>query len=229
METKYQKDALFSGMTSNAFKLGLVLTYGWFWVRSGGCSVLYRGESIEKVDFENILTVAGAHAEEISPPDYVQHGASSAYYYVSRNVNVCGCEEQTLCTAIKLSIDSCGELASDRPNSVFAVRAVQSAGSKVCLQWYYCPLGQESEPVCFKIYCDNGTGDIDYESSIATVSYAGRKLYSYENGIPGTGKYQFCIKAEDAQGVQSSSLAAVTIDIDSVVCDSPEILSVETI
>jgi len=229
MEAKFYKAALFSGMTANAFKLGTVLSLGWFWFRRSGCLLLYRGESIKTVNFDDILSVAGAYAETISPPDYVKHEANSAYYYVSRNVNVCGCEEQTLCTVVKVRIDSDGELANDRPNSISAVRAVQKTDSKVCLQWYYCPLRQQSEPVYFKVYYDNGTGEINYENAIATVDYAGHRIYNCEITVPGSGRYQFCIRAEDTQGTQSSSLAAVTIDIHSAVCDPPEILSVETI
>ena len=44
METKFLKAALFGGMTADAFKLGTVLSLGWFWLRTAGCHIIYRGQ-----------------------------------------------------------------------------------------------------------------------------------------------------------------------------------------
>ena len=71
METMWLKEVLFAGQTSNAFKLGTVLTLGWFWPRIAGCSVLYRGSSMETIEFENILAVTEADACQVLPPSYV--------------------------------------------------------------------------------------------------------------------------------------------------------------
>ncbi len=43
MEKGWLREALFGGATCNGFKLGTVLSLGWFWSRVGGCSVLSRG------------------------------------------------------------------------------------------------------------------------------------------------------------------------------------------
>jgi len=42
----WRREALFNGATAAAFKLGTVLTQGWFWVRRSGCAAVYRGASI---------------------------------------------------------------------------------------------------------------------------------------------------------------------------------------
>ena len=206
METMWLKEALFAGMTSNAFKLGTVLSLGWFWLRVSGCSVLYRGGSMETIDFAKILTVAEAEACEISPPSYVEHNNSSTYFYVVRRANSCGYQEHTLAAAVKVSIDANGNLAQPQPNNIFCARAEQVDGSKIRLVWYYCPVGQKSEPVCFKVYYDGGTGQIDYETCIAAVRYAGRRFYSYQTVALEAGRYLFAIKAEDAAGTESGSL-----------------------
>ena len=228
METKWLKEALFAGMTANAFKLGTVLTLGWFWPRIAGCSVLYRGSSMTTIDFANILTVAEANACEISPPSYVQHNSSSTYFYVVRRANNYGCQEHTLAAAVKVSIDANGDLAQPQPNSIFAVRVEQVAGSKTQLVWFYCPIDQKSEPVCFKVYYNAGTRQIDYENPIATIRYTGRMFYNYQSDTLDAGTYLFAIRAEDATGTENASLARIRIQLDTITPDAVHILSVET-
>ena len=216
-------------MTANAFKLGTVLTCGWFWPRVGGCSVLYRGASMELIDFEDILTVAEADAGQISPPDYVTHASNSAYFYIVRRTNNCGCQERTLAAAVKVSIDANGELAQPQPSNIFEVKAEQVAGNKIQLVWYYCPIEQKSKPACFKVYYDSGMGQIDYESSIATIHYAGRMFYSYQSGTLDAGTYLFCIRTEDAAGTENRSLARIKIQLDTTSPNAIDILSAETV
>jgi hypothetical protein len=229
METKWLKEALFAGMTANAFKLGTVLTLGWFWMRVAGCSVLYRGSSMETIEFVNILTVADADAAEISPPSYMAHANSTTYFYVVRRANSCGEQEHTLSCAVKVSIDASGDLAEPQPNNVFKVRARQVNGNKIQLIWYYCPIEQESAPAFFKIYYDAGTEQIDYDNSIATIRYAGRRFYNYQSGSLEVDKYQFCIRAEDAVGTGDGSLAQIKIQLDTTSPDMIDILSAETV
>jgi len=229
METRFLKEALFVGQTSNAFKLGTVLTYGWFWSRVGGCFALYRGESMDAIDFANILAVANADASQISPPSYLPHDSSSTYFYVVRRVNNCGDQEWTLSAAVKVSINADGELAMPRPNNIFEAKACQVEGNKIQLVWFYCPIGQQSQPACFKIYYDGGTGQIDYENPIAVIGYAGQRFYSYTSGALDAGRYLFCIRAEDAVGTESGSLAQIRIQLDITSPEAIEILNAEFI
>jgi hypothetical protein len=213
METMWLKEALFAGMTGNAFKLGTVLTLGWFWPRVAGCSVLYRGGGMETIDFTDILTVADADADQISPPSYVRHNNNSIYFYVVCRANNCGELEHTLAAAVKVSIDADGELAQPQPNSIFEAKAKQVDGNKVQLVWFYCPVEQKSKPVCFKVYYDGGTGQIDYENEIAAMSYAGRKFYSYQSDALGAGAYLFAIRVENAGGIENNSLSKLSIQL----------------
>ena len=229
MEIRFLRNALSPGMTSNGFKLGTALTLGWFWVRVGGCSVLYRGNSMERIDFESILTVVGPQASSISPPSYMQHNEDTSYYYVLRRCNVCGDEEHTLAAAVKVSIDADGELAKPQPNSIYEVKAQQVDGNKVRLIWYYCPIEQQSAPAHFKVYYDAGTGQIDYENPIATIYYAGKKFYSYQSESLIAGEYLFAVRAEDAAGEENLSLARIKIQLDTANPDAVNILNIESI
>jgi hypothetical protein len=229
MEIKWLRESLFGGQTSNAFKLSTVLTLGWFWPRVTGCSVLYRGKSMEAIDFANILTVAEADAGQISPPSYVQHSNGSTYFYVVRRVNNCGDQECTLSAAARVSICADGELAGPQPNNIFAVRARQVDGNKVELVWFYCPLEQQSAVVYFKVYYDGGTGQVDYENVIAAICYVGRRFYSYQSSSLNLGRYLFCIRAEDAAGTDCGSSAQVSIQLDTASPDAIDILSAKSV
>lgn len=229
METKWLSESLFAGMTANAFKLGTVLTCGWFWPRVSGCSVLYRGSSMETIDFANVLTVAEAYAGQISPPNYVQHNSDSTYFYVVRRANNCGYQEHTLSAAVKVSIDADGNLAEPKPNSIFEARAKQVEGSKVQLVWYYCPLEQQSPPVCFKVYYDGGTGQINYENPLATVDYEGRRFYSYRSNMLDAGDYLFAIRAKDATGTENESLVQMKVQLDTTEPDAIGIAAVKAV
>lgn len=219
--------ALFGGMTANAFKLGTVLSLGWFWMRRSGCSALYRGPSMRQIDFANVLAVAAQDATSISPPVYVTHDAGSTYFYVVLRFNDCGHQEHTLAGAAKLVLGAHGDIAEPTPNSIFALRAKQIDADRVRLVWYYCPLEQKSAPACFNVYCDSGTGQIDYENPIAAVGYEGRKFHRYESGALGAGRYLFAVRAEDAAGVRNDSLARVGIQLSTTSPDAIIILGGE--
>ncbi len=229
METKFLKDALLVGMTSNAFKLGTVLTLGWFWPRVNGCAVLYCGLSIDAVDFDNILAVDEVDALQIGPPDYVSHKADTAYLYVVHRANNCGSEEQSLAAAVKVVIDENGDLAPAEPNDIFLVKAGQMEGGKVKLIWFYSPLEQGSKPLCFKIYYDGGTGQINYRNAVAVITYAGRKFYSYQTNTLQAGRYLFVVRAEDAEGVDDGSFAEVKVGISAEHPAAIDILSAQAV
>ena len=227
MEPILLREVLFCGASANAFKLGTVLTLGWFWVRTEGCSLLYRGGSMETIAFDNILAVADLEVEQIQPPTYVSHDNNATYFYVVRRVNECGQMEHTLSASVKVTIDADGNLISPRPNDIFEVKAEQLAGNKIQLIWYYCPLEQESSPTRFKVYYDAGTGQIDYENPLATISYTGRKFYSYQSDALDAGTYLFAVRVEDATGASDGSLAYVRIQLDAAIPDAVSILSAE--
>ncbi|MGB2865515.1 MAG: LamG domain-containing protein [Sedimentisphaerales bacterium] len=229
VELNWQTEALFNGMTANALKLGTALTLGRFWIRIAGCSALYRGPSMEQIDFETVLAVAERDVCEISPPNYLTHDSNSTYIYVVRRYNHCGYQELTLAAAVKVSLDAEGELDKPQSNKVFAARAEQADADKVRLTWFYCPLEQGSQPACFNIYHDSRTGQIDYENPLAEISYKGRKFYSYESDPLEPGRYLFAIKAEDAAGIERNSSAHLSIEIDGTGPDAVTILQAETV
>jgi len=229
METKWLKDLLLNGFTSNGWKLGLVLSQGWFWYRIGGITVLYRGQSMEQIDFANILTLAAKDAGQIQPPVYVGHESGSTYFYVVRMVNNCGDEEQTMSAAVKVSLGDDGELKPPRPNSIFELTAKQSLSGKVRLLWFYYPLDQKSAPKSFNIYTNNGTGEVDYENAIGTIDYAGLRFYEYYSMELAAGEYLFVVRAVNAGGIEDESSARICLGIDTASPQGIEILGSKAI
>ncbi len=229
IEMSWLREALFNGMTANAFKLGTVLSLGWFWIRSAGCSVLYRGYNIEEIDFANILAVSELDDCEISPPGYISHSSGSTYFYIIRRFNNCGYQERTLAAAVKVSIDSNGEPAEPKPNKVFDSISGLVDGDKIRLVWFYCPLKQKSPPVCFNVYYDDQTGQIDYQNPLATIGYKGRKFYSFQSSSLEAGKYFFVLRVVDAAGLENSSLAQLKIQFEPTTIDAINILRAESV
>ncbi len=229
MEKQFLKDALFSGMTSNAFKLGTVLNLGWFWPRIAGCSVLYRALSMDQPDLVDILTVAKLDAGAISPPSYLPHDNDTKYFYVVRRVNGCGYLEHTIAAAVSVSIGADGDLAESQPNKVFDFSIKQVSGNRAQLIWYYCPIGQKSRPVCFVVCSDGGTGQIDYENPIARIDYEGRKFYSCLTDALDAGRYLFAVRVEDAEGIEDNALAQLKIQLNITNPDAINILGAEAV
>ncbi len=226
-ERNWLREALFNGMTANAFKLGTTLSLGWFWVRIGGCSALYRGSGMGEIDFVNVLAVAESEACEISGPSYIPHNSGSTYFYVIRRFNNCGYQEHTLAAAVKVSIDSNGNLAVPQPNNIFSSKVEQVNVNKIQLVWFYCPLEQQSQPVCFNVYYDDRTGQINYQDPLATIGYKGRKFYCHQTNALEAGKYLFALRAEDANDIENSSLSRLRIHLDTTSLDAINILSAE--
>ncbi|MFA5785155.1 MAG: hypothetical protein WC962_09780, partial [Phycisphaerae bacterium] len=182
MDTALYKDALFCGMTANAFKLGTVLHLGWFWPRLTGCSLLYRGDNISEINLDRIIAVAQYDANEIQVPSrYIgmPHQNNSNVYYVVRRANSIGQIERTLSASVEASFDFAGDLSQPAPNGISDLKIEIINGDAIKLTWFYCPLQQQSPPVCFNIYYDAGTGQIDYQNPLAQIEYQGRIFYTF--------------------------------------------------
>ena len=213
LEKSWMLDVLTNGMTGNAFNLSTALSMGWFWMRSSGCSVLYKGRNIDEIDFSHTLKVSQADALTISPPGFCVHDKDVTYYYVVRRFNKAGQIEKTIDAAVKLSLDSNGDIEENQPNSVLTISAEVIENDKAQLSWIYCPLSQKAKPVCFRIYFDNGSGQIDYENPISEIAYVGQKLYRFKSSSLDIGSYLFAIRVADSCKVEDNSTKQIKVQI----------------
>jgi hypothetical protein len=222
-------DSLYEGDSPNGVKLGMGLTGGDFWPRPAGCQNLYRGISMEAIDFANILTVAGPSETQIASPNWLEHLPLTTYFYLVRRANSCGQEEHTLGAAEKVVIDSFGNLAEPRCNSVFSVRVRQIDANKIELVWFYLPIDQEASPYCFRVYGDNGSGQIDYDNPVTQIDYVGRKFYTWRSETLSANKYLFCIRAQTETGVDDGFLGQIKVHLETSKPGAIEILEAEVL
>jgi hypothetical protein len=213
MEPAWLKETLFAGQTANGFKLGTVLGLGWFWTKVGGCRIVYRGGSMGAIDFNNVLTVAEPDAGEIGLPDYLAHEPGQVYFYIVRSANRCGQIEQTLRAAVRVSIEASGGLEAARPNDIFEPAARQIRDGKIEIVWHYCPIEQESCPKELRVYCDEGTGEVDYQNPVTKLEYKGRRFYRYQSDQLEQGRYVFAMRAADAAGNERESMRQVSVEV----------------
>jgi len=222
-------DSLFEGDSANGVKLCLGLTGGDFWARVSGCQNLYRGPNADDVDFDTLLVVADIDEESLSVPSFAGHQALSSYVYVLRRANICGNEEHTFGAAVKVCFDGQGNLIETGCNDIFALAAKQIQGPKVRLVWYYYPVSQADKCVSFNIYWDSGTGQIDYETALGSVDYAGPRYYGFETGVLSENKYQFCVRGIMKDGQENEHLGKVQIQIRDALPAAVEVLKVQAI
>jgi hypothetical protein len=229
MKRDWLKEVLFAGQTANGFKLGTTLSRGWFWERINGCRIVYRGGSMEMIDFDNVLAVAEADSNEINLPGYLSRELGQTWFYVVRCANRCGQIERTMQAAIKVVFDDDGGLREARPNGVFGLSAKQMRNGKVEVAGLYYPIEQGSNPVELRIYSDGGTGQVDYQNPVAKLTYKGRKFYAYQSEIPGQGWYLFSIRAADVAGNENEAVKEVAVEVQDKTIEPIEIAGVERV
>lgn len=222
-------DSLFEGDSANGVKLGMGLTGGDFWPRVKGCQNLYRGGSVCTVDFDKILAVRDVDEILIGCGDEVGHEAEQSYFYVVRRANRCGDQEKSFSAAIRVVFDGESDLIEPGCNKVFSIFAEQIKGPRVRVVWYYCPIGQEVACGGFNVYSDNGTGQVDYETPVTAVDYAGARFYIYESGVLSEGRYLFVIRAVSKSGQEDDFDGAIEIEIGNMPPDGVGSLSAECV
>lgn len=218
-------DSLFEGDSANGVKLGMGLTGGDFWPRVEDCQNLYRGGSVCTIDFDTILAVRDVDEILIGCGDEVGHEAGQSYLYVVRRANRCGDQEQSFGAAIMAVFDGESGLIEPGCNKVFSIFAEQIKGPRVRVVWYYCPIGQEVACGGFNVYSDNGTGQVDYETPVTAVDYAGARFYSYKSDVLSEGRYLFVIRAVSKIGQENNFDGAIEIEIGDMLPDGVGSLS----
>lgn len=193
----WQREALFNGATGNAFKLGTTLTQGWFWMRRNGCTAVYRGRRLSRVDLSRILYVAEPRAAEISLPAYLPHPPGSTHCYLVRRFDGCGRQDETMAAAAVFRVSSDGRSTVLRPNAVFGLAGRQTNTTAVQWTWLYCPLDQETAPGQFNLYRADG-------SFVGTVRYQERRFYSFD----GVDLADLVVRSADVAGIEGKPFAS---------------------
>jgi len=213
MEAKWLKEALFAGMTSNAFKLGTVLSLGWFWMRVSGCHCIYRGQD-GNFDYNNIAASMSLDDSQVSV--FGQNLLpSTIWHYIRRQVSGCGLEgeDSPACVVI---IDGTGEMIGNTPNPPLSVTIEGLAGGKLKMRWRYTPVTEEVAPTGFNIYIDSGEG-FNFDSPDAVLAYGlgGNGEFSWTSDALTHGQlYRFRVRSyrTGAGGSQNTDFVSAIAD-----------------
>lgn len=213
METRFLKDALFNGMTSNAFKLGTALTLGWFWTRVAGCHTVYRGQD-GNLDYDSVVAVMELDDNQVAIANQ-DLPADTIWHFIRRQVSDCGLESADSPVCV-IAIDSTGDMRPEIPNPPLQLTVKQLVGGKLQLQWRYTKIGEEVTPTGFKIYMDSGSG-FDFNTPEATVSYGGAIFtFSWTSDALTHGQaYCFCVRSYREGAGETQNTNYVTAKADS--------------
>jgi len=174
-------DPIHRGYTPAGIANGLTVTGGCSFPRIGGGYNLYRGaDGVDSIDYANPVGAAAGEATAISNFPWRAHAASTTYVYVVRSIGGGGVESSASHPARVAEFDDGGVLVGLRPNSPSEVAVSGVSGGRFQVRWSYSSLSEEAAPSVFAIYHDDGTGVVDYETTVATVAYRrGRVHYAY--------------------------------------------------
>lgn len=204
-ETPWLREALFNGATHSAFKLGTVLTQGWFWTRRNGCTAAHRGATVNQVDLSRVLYVAEPETKEMPLPAYLSHAAGSTHCYLLQRFDSCGHSEKTMAAVAVVHITLNGELAQAQPNAVIGPKSEQTSTTGVQLVWFYCPLDQKIAPAHFDLYQSDLAGEIDLKNPTEIVRYEGRRFYCWRGTGLASEQQMFVLQAVSRAGTEGMS------------------------
>ena len=213
MEAKFLKDSLFAGMTGNAFKLGTVLTLGWFWMRQAGCHCVYRGQD-GNINYDLIQATMNLNGSQVSIAAQ-NLPANTIWHYIRRQESCCGLESEDSATCI-IVIDSAGEMIGNTPNTPVNVTIERLSNGRFRLRWRYVTLFEETSPTGFKIYMNSG-GGFNFQTPEAIVSYTRGKNGEFcwiSDPLTNGKLYRFCIRSyrDGAGESQNTNFVAAVAD-----------------
>lgn len=207
MESRFWNSLLMRGQTRMGIGLGTVLAGGWFWMRTAGCCILYRGDGCNQTA-EEFVTTVNRRVSRVTLPGWVGHEAGVPVLYLLRRVGGSGIEEKSYAGSLHIIADESGVLISQDMNPVLGLQAVQEGSNVVRLSWSYCPSGQRVQPARFVVLMSSNSGEELNE--VASTEYEGQRSYEVSIGSLESGSIYFVVAAESPDGDRGP---AVTCDV----------------
>jgi len=192
-------------MTGSAFKLGTVLSLGWFWMRTEGCHAVYVGQDGAMGDYDQVQAVMEMADVSVSIAGQAL-AANTIHHYIQRQISGCGLESEDSQSCI-VRIDANGDMLDAAPNAPLDLQIFGAAGGKFLLRWRYAPSSQDVAPTGFRVYIDSGAG-FDFESPDATISYGlgGDGEFNWTSDALSEGSsYKFCVRSYVTAGGESQN------------------------
>jgi len=162
--------------------------------------------------------------------DYDMTGLTGDYRFGVRAYDASAQEEQNIDVWIDVTVDA-GDLAMV-PNAPSGLAAQAIAGGVIRLSWRYnttIPAAEGAACDEFHVYYDNGTGTVNYGSSIGTVDNTGG-IMTFDSGALSHGTtYKFGVRSVAASGAEEQNTTTASATADTSVPAAPTGLAGEVI
>jgi len=227
-------DPLFFGATFTGVVhgVGLMLGVGG-WCQPGGMHVLYRGSSRVSIDYDTPVGAAGPGVSSITLFPWITHDADTSYYYTCLPIGaggVAAVPNSKTPQIVRVRIDGEGDAMAPAPMAPRNLRVTPVAAGAFRISWTYPQTTQAPAPSTFNIYTNGGSGDVDYESSIATVTarLSGRGAGCYgwiSSAYDHATRVTFAVRAEDSDGDEDQNVAVASAVADAEGPSAAEIVA----
>jgi hypothetical protein len=201
-------DPIHRGFTRAGIANAVTLTHGRSFPRILGGFNLRRGTAPAVID--DLVGASGPDASSIAMFGWVPQAADTTYWFECAAIGGGGVETAAAATAtdpqrVRVRTDGTGAVPSPVPGAPRGLRVDPRAGGVLRVQWTHAVTGHDAQAALFNVYHNNGTGAIDYDTPLATVTaraaMAGLGIYEYVTAayVDGT-TVQFGVRAESAAG-----------------------------
>ena len=165
-------DPLFLGMGRRGLANAMHATLGQLFPRPGGGYNLYRGlASARQIDWHDPVGAAGQNHTTIRNFPDRGHDPDLVYYYAVRAVSPGGVEQDSRDEIARLAFDANGQAILPSVESPSDLRIEPLQGGRFRLSWYYRASKPAAGPKEFRIYTNDGTGAVDYDTPVTTVPF----------------------------------------------------------
>jgi hypothetical protein len=201
-------DPIHRGWTPAGIANGVCATVGFSFPRIKGGYNLRRGEGGVAGAADRIVGAAGFDATAIRTFPWLTHAPSAVHSYRLCAVGGGGMENDGLATLINEAFDAGGNWVGGYPNAPADLRVTSLAGGRFLVKWTYPRADRRAEPGEFRVYSDDGAGQIDFGTPAACVAYRrGRFHYEYVSEPFGHGmRVRWAVRAATAAGVEESNV-----------------------
>ncbi len=206
-------DSIHRGYTPAGIANGLTATGGYSFPRIRGGYNLYRGTGgAGSIDYSRPVGAAGREATTVSNFSWRPHAVMTTYAYAVKGIGGGGGEGAASDPARVVAFDAVGAIVGPRPNSLSALSVAAVAGGRFELRWVYPSAFEEATPSVFEVYHDNGTGTVDYNTAVGSVSFRrGKVHYEHTTGAFGHDVRRVLgVRAVTAAGVNDGNMLLAT-------------------
>ncbi|UCG15489.1 MAG: hypothetical protein JSV19_09345 [Phycisphaerales bacterium] len=206
-------DPIHLGYTPRGIANGVCATGGWFFPRITGGYNLYRGSpGAGEIDYGRPVGAAGTAATEIRNFPWCLHASNTTYAYVVRSIGGGGVESDSSAPPVSVEIDALGTVIGPRPNAPSQLSVRPAADGAFDLRWTYSTAGEAAPPMMFRIFSDQGTGAIDFDTVVGSVAYrAGQVHYAFTTPTHAHGTRRlWAVRAVSVDDVDDGNSVAVS-------------------